>query len=287
MTRAELESAKTLVPGLFASGHESFFNKVDSKDSGFSYKSGIPSSYSSYNGKRVNRLDVNGLVRATTQSKFFNQLGGYYTFSQEVSDMIGGYPFGAVLKYKDESSGHVREVRSLIQDNTYDFVTNPEYINNIYWSFVDNIPQIDFRPRIFPDFSRAKKGQVQLGWKIPIDIPCLFIIQTGCSTTDRSPDGSDYYLYATVKKNGHDIYSTAGLICYLPADASCFSQGMVSLPLYSFAAEIVSKSFYAWNAPFPLQIYLSQGDVVSLQGNRECSALQQETFQYWIVPLDF
>lgn len=54
------------------------------------------------------------------------------TFRQEVSDAIGGYPVNALLWYDDPEIG-MRFVRSLIPNNTYNFNTNPEYIDSSKW----------------------------------------------------------------------------------------------------------------------------------------------------------
>lgn len=77
--------------------------------------------------------DFNGLGNLLS-SLFFNlQNGGRYTFMQEVSDAIGGYPQGAILTYKNTNTGEAYLVESLIQNNTYNFVTTPSYIDGVKW----------------------------------------------------------------------------------------------------------------------------------------------------------
>ena len=80
----------------------------------------------------------------STDQKVFLQNGGVITFNQAVSDKIGGYPAGAVLDYIDPENNFFK-VKSLIEDNTYNFVTNPEYIDNQKWQFLqfDSTPQTD------------------------------------------------------------------------------------------------------------------------------------------------
>lgn len=74
---------------------------------------------------------ANGLFYIASDQKVYLQNGGSITFDQDVSDAIGGYPQGAVLDYID--GGNFNKVISLIDDNTYNFVNDPTYINGTYW----------------------------------------------------------------------------------------------------------------------------------------------------------
>lgn len=85
------------------------------------------------------RKDFNGLGYLTTTYDFFYQAGGQYTFNSTISTAIGGYPQGARLWYTD-SNGNTVVVRSLIQNNTYDFVSNPSYIDGTKWTI--DIPSL-------------------------------------------------------------------------------------------------------------------------------------------------
>ncbi|MCD8179776.1 MAG: hypothetical protein LUE98_21200 [Tannerellaceae bacterium] len=76
--------------------------------------------------------DFNGLFYLTTCQWVYLQNGGFITFNQNVSDAIGGYPKGAILGYIS-SDNMLYNVRSLIDDNTYNFVETPDYINDEYW----------------------------------------------------------------------------------------------------------------------------------------------------------
>lgn len=82
--------------------------------------------------------DLNGMFNLMSQFYFFTQNGGTYTFNQNVSNAIGGYPLGAVLWYFSPS-GERTQVVSNIGNNTYNFVNNPQYIgdNTAPWSYVD------------------------------------------------------------------------------------------------------------------------------------------------------
>lgn len=74
---------------------------------------------------------ANGLFYITSDQKVYLQNGGYITFDEDVSDAIGGYPKGAVLDYVHDDS--FDKVISLIDDNTYNFVDNPTYIDDTHW----------------------------------------------------------------------------------------------------------------------------------------------------------
>lgn len=82
------------------------------------------------------RKDFNGMFYLSTDQKVFLQNGGIITFLQEVSDAIGGYPKNAVLDYIDSSDTY-HKVQSLIDDNTYNFVTNPFYIDGEHWKEIN------------------------------------------------------------------------------------------------------------------------------------------------------
>lgn len=79
------------------------------------------------------REDFNGLGFLTTSQYFYLQNGGRFTFNSTVSAAINGYPEGAVLQYTNPNTGQSYEVTSLIPNNTYNFVTNPEYIDGLKW----------------------------------------------------------------------------------------------------------------------------------------------------------
>ena len=82
--------------------------------------------------------DLNGMLNLLSQFYFFNQNGGTYTFDQDVSDAIGGYPLGAVLWYNGTDGSHIQVV-SNIPNNTQNFVEDPSLIGGSTspWSFVD------------------------------------------------------------------------------------------------------------------------------------------------------
>lgn len=75
------------------------------------------------------RKDFNGAINLMSQFYFFTQNGGTYTFNQNVSDALGGYPLNAVLWYFGDD-GTKTLVVSNIANNGYNFVNNPDYIGD-------------------------------------------------------------------------------------------------------------------------------------------------------------
>lgn len=107
-------------------------NTSDDKASiekGFPQKTQLPLNQG---GVAPGRTDFNSLFYLSTDLRFNLQNGCVITFNQEVSDKIGGYPQDAVLSFID-SEGTYKMVKSVIDDNTYNFVSNPNYIDDIHW----------------------------------------------------------------------------------------------------------------------------------------------------------
>lgn len=272
MKESEFTDRTYTIPRLFAYGEDAEFDIVDSPSSGFSYKAGIPPMYSSRNGKKVNRKDINGFGRMVTQSSFFNQSGGYHTYNQDVSEVIGGYPLGAILYYYDASSNKVRCVRSMISDNKYDFVANPEYINGTVWSFVDVVVPKGFRPRVFPDFANNETGTLTAGDTYNSYLakrPTLFIIQSGMDASKETTDNeTGAYIWISVKRCGDDEFYSAGMLGYTaPVSALMNAYGRSAAMVEpDIEANANYTSFYSSS---PIHIYLNTGDIVKITENRE------------------
>lgn len=81
------------------------------------------------------RTDFNGMFYLSTDQRFYLQNGGRITFDANVSTKIGGYPKDAILDYLN-SDGVYMLVRSLIDNNTYNFITNPDYIDGEHWESI-------------------------------------------------------------------------------------------------------------------------------------------------------
>lgn len=78
--------------------------------------------------------DFNGILNRVTQFYFQFQNGFQATYNANVASAIGGYPQGAILWYFPAGATKMMPVMSLIEDNTYDFVTHPEYIDGVHWT---------------------------------------------------------------------------------------------------------------------------------------------------------
>lgn len=83
------------------------------------------------------RADFNGMFYLSTDQKVYLQNGGILTFSKDVSDAIGGYPKGAILDCFDAKNNTFSKVQSLIDDNAYNFVETPSFINGEYWQLLN------------------------------------------------------------------------------------------------------------------------------------------------------
>lgn len=99
-------------------------------------------------GVAPERIDFNGLFYLATDQRVFLQNGGFITFDSSVNSKIGGYPQDAILSYMD-NSGNFGFVRSLIDDNQNDFVTDPTLIDGTNWEFV-NLKNFDL---LIPQFT--------------------------------------------------------------------------------------------------------------------------------------
>lgn len=86
-------------------------------------------------GVAPERIDFNGMFYLSTDQRVFLQNGGLITYDSSVATAIGGYPQGAVLAYVD-GSGNISWVRSMIDNNQYNFVSTPSYINGTYWKLL-------------------------------------------------------------------------------------------------------------------------------------------------------
>lgn len=154
---------------------------------------------------RVLLPDLNRLAEIATREQYFREIGGIRTFSQEFSDAVGGYPNRAMLEYWNGS--RLRRVMSLRDNNTANFVTNPNFIGDgRNWSYCDEWSPSNMR--IYLDLKNAQVTSVGL----PVPFDCLMLISisatfttvgTGTYTVEwKTPggldDGSSVILSSTV-----------------------------------------------------------------------------------------
>lgn len=94
-------------------------------------------------GIEVTREEFNGALNFYTQQILALTSGAQYTFDADVSTQQNGYPQGAILY--DFSTKMYQ--RSLVNNNTANFVTNPSYLNDgINWSGLFSANDIVIKP---------------------------------------------------------------------------------------------------------------------------------------------
>lgn len=105
--------------------------------------------------------DMNLIGYLGTLERYRRQFGGIRTYDVDFASAIGGYPKGSQLEYlqtitESGSTRYIlRKVLSLIDDNTYNFVETPSYIDNIHWMYCDvldentpTLPSTKMTPKI-------------------------------------------------------------------------------------------------------------------------------------------
>ena len=73
------------------------------------------------------RTGFNGIFYTTSGHLYNLQLGKLYTFNQDLSTAIGGYPLGSILSYIN-TNGSIEYLQSTKNNNTDNFLTDPSVI---------------------------------------------------------------------------------------------------------------------------------------------------------------
>ncbi len=84
-------------------------------------------------GVFIERNQTNGAFFLYSSHIAWLQFGGTYIFEADVSTANGGYSQNCVLF----DTGSKRFVISLINSNTYDYISTPSYIDGVKWQFLD------------------------------------------------------------------------------------------------------------------------------------------------------
>ena len=255
---------------------------VGSDRSGFTYREGVPAMYMSRTGKKVVRADVNGIVRMASQSGYFNASGGYYTFDPAVAEAIGGYPYGAILRWRDPATGAIRVVRSLKPDNTADFVADPNLIDDENWAFADVFTPASCRPRVYPQWDLAETlNGFTIGDTYTARRPGVLYIQGGANESECVAEGdSEILVWANVREAGAAGYHAAGLLAYIPPVNAGYQSTSQSADLVDprISQNIGYTSLYSAGY---VALYLMPGDTVNLSANLELNYRSKMVF----VPL--
>lgn len=165
-----LREAVGVMPSPFAKVPSATIDIEDSVSDDISFRNGFPDNYAKPiidpatgevdpTAKVITRRQLNTLGNIGSQTQFFEQCGGYYTFDQAVSNAIGGYPKGAILKFYDADTNALRTVKSLKDDNADNFLEDRSFIGSlvydyeegqhISWVYVDDNPEVG----VFVDYS--------------------------------------------------------------------------------------------------------------------------------------
>lgn len=279
MTKNELEAWCPAVERMFGYGlpdGAEDLHTVGSDRSGFTYREGVPAMYMSRTGKKVVRADVNGIVRMASQSGYFNAAGGYYTFDPAVAEAIGGYPYGAILRWRDPATGAIRIVRSQKPDNTADFVADPNLIDGENWAFADDFAPASCRPRVYPQwdirqagFSDNEMTQISVSQPFTAVRPGILYIQGGANENECVAEGnSEILVWANVREAGKSDFHAAGLLAYIPPVNTGYQSTSQSADLVDprISRNIGYTSLYS---PGYVALWLVPGDTVSLSANIE------------------
>lgn len=157
MTEADLQARKILFPTPFAGKDVNATEiPITSGSAPLTVADGFGAAYDvpkSQGGRYISRNDMNGVLKLATRDTSFRQCGGLYTFDEALCGMIGGYAKGAVLSFFDDE-GTLHFVRSLVDHNTYNFVTRGVDSENWAYCLPNEVPN-QYIPDIDWDASKA------------------------------------------------------------------------------------------------------------------------------------
>lgn len=135
--------------------------------------------------------DFNGMFYLMSSQTCFLQNGGQITFDQNVSNKIGGYPEGAILDYIDENQAYSK-VKSLIDDNTYNFVTTPSYIDGVHWEKI-SLSASSSWGNITGDIENQTDLQAELATRLNTSqVTNCILANNGAEITTQSYEGAAY-----------------------------------------------------------------------------------------------
>lgn len=161
--------------------------------------------------------DMNLIGYLGTLERYRRQFGGIRTydakFAGDVGDvgtdaglddysstgehgLIDGYPKGSQLEYlqtitEEGNTRYIfRKVLSLIDDNRFNFVEYPKYIDNIHWMYCDvfsedipTLPSSDFQPIIIAFGFWVGNGSYSYSFTKTLPVDCYVSISTNLDTS--------------------------------------------------------------------------------------------------------
>lgn len=159
-------------------------------------------------GTEVQQNQMNGVLKLYTSLLLWLNSGGQFTFNQAFSDANNGYALDNILWCASNSTFQ----RSLVANNTANFVTTPSYIN-------DGINWIDVNNASFPDIQdNPTDGNVIIGGRVVNSVnniktlsdegkvSGLATISDGSFLYVTEPDGQTINT-AVINQYGYRLYS--------------------------------------------------------------------------------
>lgn len=186
------------------------------------------------NGVAVNRPQTNGLWKLATDAIAFLNKGGNYTFD---ATLTNGYSKDAILWCAKNNTFQ----RSLVNNNTANFITNPEYINDgINWKEQGSNAANQVTAKGTPTFAAGEEYILcPIGINGEVEQTISFVRLNGSVGT-----GIDYINY-TMSINGNSSYSAVKikvLSSTFPADKIRFKSYLTSSPVTINGITIPSPS---------------------------------------------
>ena len=145
-------------------------------------------------GTEVQQNQMNGVLKLYTSLLLWLNSGGQFTFNQAFSDANNGYALDNILWCASNSTFQ----RSLVANNTANFVTTPSYIN-------DGINWIDVNNTSFPDFqNNPTTGDVTIGGRVVNSVNNIKTLGDDGKLSGLLTDIEGSLLYVT-EPDGHTI----------------------------------------------------------------------------------
>ena len=145
-------------------------------------------------GTEVQQNQMNGVLKLYTSLLLWLNSGGQFTFNQAFSDANNGYALDNILWCASNSTFQ----RSLVANNTANFVTTPSYIN-------DGINWIDVNNASFPDFQdNPTTGDVTIGGRVVNSVNNIKTLGGDGKLSGLLTDIEGSLLYVT-EPDGHTI----------------------------------------------------------------------------------
>lgn len=160
----------------FASGAGSLVSDISVKENindAMSFQKGIPSIYAvlkENGGKYLERGMANAIGKMASAGAYNPQIGNIYTYDSEIAEAIGGYPKGAILRYRKTytaTGGSTYEqdvlVESLVENNKNNFNEDSSLVDDINWRVISNEPgEAKLIADLYPDYLKLTENKTSI-----------------------------------------------------------------------------------------------------------------------------